>query len=65
MQVNNTPRGANRLIAFAPRWHRILNECLRIRLATPGPSLYPNPLTRRREALTFVSMAIDAAHRLP
>ena len=46
--------------AFAPRWHRILNECLRIRLATPGPSLYPNPLTRRREALTFVSMAIDA-----
>jgi Domain of unknown function (DUF4111)/Nucleotidyltransferase domain len=49
--------------AFEQRWHRIIDECLRIRCAQDGPSRYGHPLTRRRDALHFVAMAIDEAHR--
>jgi hypothetical protein len=46
------------------RWHRIIDECLRIRRGDRGRSLYLNPLTRRRDALGFMAMGIDDA-RLP
>lgn len=50
--------------AFDPRWHRIIDECLRLRSATPAGSLYRSALARRRDALAFVAMAInDLGHR--
>ena len=49
---------------FDPRWRRIVDECLRIRRGDAGPPGYRNPLARRREALGFISMAIEEAHSL-
>ncbi|MFF2651652.1 aminoglycoside adenylyltransferase domain-containing protein [Streptomyces sp. NPDC058045] len=49
---------------FGPRWHRILDECLRIRRTTDPHSRYHSPLTRRRDALAYVDTTIEAAHRL-
>ena len=53
---------------FQPRWRRIVDECLRLRRGNTGqpdgkPG-YRTPLHRRRDALDFVSMAIDEAHRI-
>jgi Domain of unknown function (DUF4111)/Nucleotidyltransferase domain len=47
---------------FDPRWRRIIDECLRLRRGEGGRALYRNPLTRRREALDFIAMAIEGAH---
>jgi Domain of unknown function (DUF4111) len=49
---------------FDERWWRIIDECLRIRRGGHERALYRNPLTRRRDALDYVAMAIDAAHRV-
>lgn len=49
---------------FNARWHRIIDECLRIRRGAFGPSLYGNPLSRRRDALAFMDVAIEDAHRV-
>jgi hypothetical protein len=49
---------------FEPRWRQIIDECLRIRRGERGRAPYRNPFTRRREALDFVAMAIDDAHRI-
>lgn len=43
---------------FGPRWHRVIEECLRIRNGGPGRSRYASPLTRRRDALDFVETVI-------
>jgi hypothetical protein len=51
--------GEHALKVFEPRWHRIINESLRIRRGE-GKSLYHNPFARRRDALDFVGMAITA-----
>lgn len=55
--TSKTAAGEHALTAFDPRWQRIVGEALRIRRGVGGP-LYRNPLTRRREALEFVDMAI-------
>jgi hypothetical protein len=46
--------------AFGPRWHRVLDECLRIRTARPGRPRYASPVARRRDALDFVAAVIAA-----
>ncbi|MEV6978616.1 nucleotidyltransferase domain-containing protein [Kitasatospora sp. NPDC093806] len=51
-------------LAFDGRWHRIVDECLRIRAGGRRRSLYPNPFARRADALAFMDMAIESAHRL-
>ena len=57
--------GAGRyaLGAFPARWHRVIRECLRIRCGNADPSLYRTPLARRREALAYIAMVINDAHR--
>ena len=57
--------GAGRyaLEAFPERWHRVVNECLRIRRGGASPSLYRTPLTRRHEALGYIAMVIDDTQR--
>ncbi|MFF2662049.1 nucleotidyltransferase domain-containing protein [Kitasatospora sp. NPDC058032] len=49
---------------FDERWHRIVDECLRIRAGGRGRSLYPNPFVRRADALAFMDMAIESARWL-
>jgi hypothetical protein len=58
--------GAGRyaLATFPVRWHRLIEEALRIRCAAGGRSAYRSPLTRRRELLAFTGMVIADAHRL-
>jgi hypothetical protein len=53
--------GAYALEAFPRRWHRLLEECLRVRRGEGGPSLYRSRLSRRQEALAFVAMVVDDA----
>ena len=53
--------GVYALDAFGARWHRLLNECLRIRRASSRRSLYQNPFARRRELLDFMQMVTDDA----
>ena len=48
---------------YPARWHRIVEECLRIRRGERGRSLYWSPLARRRDALDFLAMVLDAAPR--
>lgn len=50
--------------AFYDRWHRIVDECLRIRRGDGGRSRYRTPFSRRSAALAFMDMAIDDAHRI-
>ncbi len=49
--------------AFDPRWHRVIDECLRIRSGVGGRSLYRTPFTRRSEALAFMGFVMDDALR--
>jgi hypothetical protein len=56
--------GIYALERFPEPWHRVVKECLRIHRDESVPSLYRSPLARRKEALAFMSMAIDDAHRL-
>lgn len=51
--------------AFDPRWHRIIDEALRIRAGCGGRGRYRNPLARRQEMRAFVAMVIDDALDLP
>ena len=57
--ASKSAAGEHALASFEDRWHRIINECLRIRRGDRG-SLYGNPFERRRDALDFVAMAISA-----
>jgi hypothetical protein len=50
------------LEAFGARWHRVLREALRLRRDEPGPSLYPDPESRRRDVLAFAETAIAEGH---
>ena len=43
---------------FGQRWHRLLDECRRLRHSGPCPSGYRTPIARRREALAFIDMVI-------
>jgi hypothetical protein len=49
---------------FDQRWRRVVEECLRLRRGEDGKTRYRSPLSRRRDALDFVAMAIDDAHRI-
>jgi hypothetical protein len=72
--------GVYALQTFPERWHRVVHEALRIRRSDRArasavsalvelardlrPSLYPTPLTRRRDAVAFGEMAVsDAVER--
>jgi hypothetical protein len=46
-------------------WHRVLQECLRIRRRAGGTSLYVSPLARRADALGYVAMVMQHARGLP
>ncbi|MCK9875735.1 DUF4111 domain-containing protein [Frankia sp. Ag45/Mut15] len=61
--VSKAAAGEHARTAFGPGWHRIIDECLRIRRADHRRSLYRNPFTRRAEALTFMDMVINDAPR--
>jgi hypothetical protein len=56
--------GLYALETFPDAWHRLVNECLRIRRGGEGRSLYRDPLSRRREGLAYMDMVIEDAHRL-
>lgn len=56
--------GHHALQTFPDRWHRLVNESLRIRRGDAGRSLYRSPLARRRDVLAFGEMVIADAHRL-
>ncbi len=56
--------GLYALQTFPSQWHRVIEECLRIRRGEGGPSLYPRPEARREDALAYIAMAIDDAQRL-
>ncbi|WP_433662851.1 aminoglycoside adenylyltransferase domain-containing protein [Nocardia sp. CA-128927] len=56
--------GRHALQSFPDRWHRIINEALRLRRNDSRRSLYRNPLTRRRDILAFGHMVIADAHRI-
>jgi hypothetical protein len=46
---------------FEPRWHRIIEECLRIRRGDRQRSRYLDPFTRRTDALAFTDLVITDA----
>jgi hypothetical protein len=63
--TSKTGAGHHARRAFGGRWHRIVDECLRLRRGRGGRPGYRDPFTRRRDALAFVGMVIEEAHRLP
>ncbi|MFF2554786.1 aminoglycoside adenylyltransferase domain-containing protein [Nocardia sp. NPDC058058] len=52
------------LDTFPIRWHRIINEALRLRRNDSRTPLYRTPLARRRDTLAFGHMAIADAHAI-
>jgi hypothetical protein len=62
---SKTDGGRRARDTFGPRWHRVLDECLRIRTAQPGRPRYPSPVARRRDALDFVAAVIAAGTAVP
>jgi hypothetical protein len=58
---SKTDAGRHAREAFDPRWHRILDECLRLRTGGPGRPRYASPVARRRDALDFVATVIAAS----
>ncbi|MCM3887502.1 aminoglycoside adenylyltransferase domain-containing protein [Frankia sp. R82] len=61
--ISKRAAGEHARTAFDPQWHRIIDECLRVRRADHRRSLYRTPLTRRTEALDFIDMVINNAPR--
>jgi Domain of unknown function (DUF4111) len=59
--VSKTAAGEYAHKAFDAKWHRIVDECLRVRRGGGGRSAYATPVGRRTDALAFVDMAIDDA----
>jgi hypothetical protein len=49
---------------FGPEWHRIVDECLRLRRGEPGPSRYRSRFARRRDTLAFLDHAITDARAI-
>jgi len=49
---------------FPDRWHRVVDEALRIRRSDPRMSHYRSALRRRLDVLAFGDMVISDAHRL-
>ncbi|ONH31633.1 nucleotidyltransferase domain-containing protein [Pseudofrankia asymbiotica] len=61
--ISKTAAGEYARVTFEPRWHRIIDECLRIRRDDHRRSLYRNPFTRRTDALAFTDMVIKDTDR--
>jgi hypothetical protein len=61
--ISKTAAGEYARNIFEPRWHRIIDECLRIRCGDRQRPLYLNPFARRAEALAFTDMVIEVAPR--
>jgi Aminoglycoside adenylyltransferase, C-terminal domain len=75
--ISKEGAGLYALRTFPEKWHRVVNECLRIRRADQarpdiasviaelfgrhGESLYGTPFSRRRDVLAFGKMVIAAA----
>lgn len=57
--TSKTGAGVHARETFPERWHRIIDECLRIRRGEPGPSLYKSRRTRRRDAMDFLDQVIN------
>lgn len=57
--ISKTGAGQYARDVFDTRWHRVLDESLRIRTSAGGRSGYPSPFTRRRAALDFIEMVIE------
>jgi hypothetical protein len=51
------------LRTFPARWHRVLDETIRLRTGDRRRSRYPTPLARRRDLLAYGRMVVDDAHR--
>ncbi len=58
--VSQCQAGEWALTLCEPEWKRLLNECLRVRHHPTRPSLYRNPLQRRRDALAFTDLLMTA-----
>ena len=56
--ISKTDAASQARSTFGPRWHRLLDESLRIHTSSSRRSFYPNPLKRRRETLHFVAMVM-------
>jgi hypothetical protein len=64
-QITSKEGGAvHALTVFPPRWHRIIEESLRIRRRTGRRSLYPTPFARRRDLLGFWDTLYDDAQQI-
>jgi len=57
--TSKTGAGAYALTAFEQRWHRIVEDCVRIR--SGGGSRYRNPYRRRTDVLAYTDMVIRDA----
>ncbi|MBB5874230.1 hypothetical protein F4553_007664 [Allocatelliglobosispora scoriae] len=57
--TSKTGAGEFALSTYDSRWHRIVTDALAHRSGQPGT--YRNPFTRRRDAVRFTRMALDAA----
>lgn len=58
--VSQCQAGEWALTICEPEWKRLLDECLRVRHQPRRPSLYRNPLQRRRDALAFMDLLMTA-----
>ena len=58
--VSQCEAGRWALTLCEPEWKRLLEECLRVRHQPSRPSLYRNPLLRRRDALAFTDLLMTA-----
>ena len=50
---------------YPARWHRIIDECLRIRCGSRTGSRYVSPFDRRRDALEFTDVIMGEVLGLP
>lgn len=58
--ISKTAAGQYARETFDPRWHRIVDESLRIRTGSGRRSLYRDPVTRRRATLDYVEMVLHS-----
>lgn len=61
--TSKTGAGLYALDTFPARWHRVVNECLRIRRGGEGRSLYHSRMARRGDALAYMDMVINDVQR--
>ena len=52
--ISKTGAGQYARETFAPEWHRVIDESLRIRTNSGATSMYQEPFTRRHDTLRFV-----------